>query len=415
MGGCPVVDVFSPDFVRDPYPVYRELQEAGPVQQDIGTGLWLVSRYADVRRILLRPEIFRPDNTLDAVARLSVPALRHLAAVGFTLPPTLANNGGASHAGLRSVVSRLLSGARVSATVGLATDLVTRQLDRVEAKLARHGGCDLVATLTRDLPFAVMLHVLGIEADVDLDALARWNDASLELFWGRPERARQPRLARLAAEFYQWLRGLAERADATAPGLLGRLAAHRLPDGRALSRVDIIAVCYFMVIAGQATTAQMLATMLLRALDDPQVWSRLGRDCGFAAAWAEEMLRREPPLTAWRRRLARPVLLDGAELPDKAELLLLLASTGSDPRVFASPQRLDPHRPGGRAHLSFGVGLHRCPGAALARMEARVVLHAVAARFPGLRLARPAEEIPMFGLLSFRAPKAVPVSLDGRR
>ncbi|MFE0101536.1 cytochrome P450 [Streptomyces sp. NPDC059009] len=406
------VDLFSTEFFADPYPLYAQLRESTPVHRDERTGLWLVSRHQDVRRVLLDPETYRPDNTLDALVRFSVPALRRLAAVGFSLPPTLANNGSAGHAGLRRLISGMLGGAQVAAAVPLVERLTEGYLDGVEADLAADGACELVAALTRDLPFAVMLNVLGLtdEVAVDVDVLARWNDASLDLFWGLPPRARHPELASRAAEFYAWLGTLAEHADPGRPGMLGRLAAHRHPDGTPLRREEIVAVCYFMIIAGQATTGQMLATMLLRGLADRELWPRLGAEKGLAAAWAEEMLRREPPLTTWRRVTARPVRLGEVELPAGAGLLLMLAATGSDPDVFDAPELLCPHRPGGRDHLAFGVGRHRCPGARLARMEAEVVLRTVSARLPTLRLARPAHEVPMTGLLSFRAPARLPVT-----
>ncbi|MEU5210085.1 cytochrome P450 [Streptomyces sp. NPDC020742] len=412
---CPAVDLFAPEFLHDPYPVYGTLRETGPVHHDPATGLWLVSTYRDVRTVLLDPERYRPDNALDAVVRMSVPALRCLAGAGFTLPPTLANNGTATHGGLRRLITGLLRRDRVVAAAPLVDRLMAPRLDRIERRLTDGGECDLVSALTRDLPFEVMLRVLGLEGDVDvdIDLLARWNDASLELFWGVPPRERHLPLARLAAEFHQWLGGLAERAEPGGPGLLGLLAAHRHPDGTPLRREETVAVCYFMVIAGQTTTGQMLATMLLRALSDAELWPRLGREETLAAAWAEEVLRREPPLTTWRRVTARPTRLGGVELPQGAPLLLMLAATGSDPARFEDPELLVPYRPHAREHLSFGLGRHRCPGAALARMEAERVLRGLSARLPDLCLARAVEDIPVRGLLSFRAPPAVPVRRAG--
>ncbi|MFE4758837.1 cytochrome P450 [Streptomyces mirabilis] len=119
-------------------------------------------------------------------------------------------------------------------------------------------------------------------------------------------------------------------------------------------------------------------------------------------------------MITWRRIAARPVELGGANVPADAQLLLLLLGSGSDPEVFAEPERMCPHRANFRHHLAFGVGRYRCPGALLARTEAAVALRAVAHALPQVRLAAGESEPPMLGLLSFRAPLRVTV-IEGRK
>jgi cytochrome P450 len=87
----------------------------------------------------------------------------------------------------------------------------------------------------------------------------------------------------------------------------------------------------------------------------------------------------------------------------------MLMGSGSDPEVFTAPEELCPHRAEVRQHLAFGVGRHRCPGASLARTEAAVALRAAARRLPGVRPTEPTD-VPMLGLLSFRAPLRVAVA-----
>jgi cytochrome P450 len=139
------------------------------------------------------------------------------------------------------------------------------------------------------------------------------------------------------------------------------------------------------------------------------VWRRLAEgEPGLAAACVEEVLRREPPVTTWRRVTSRPVTLSGVDLPAGAPLLLMLAGTGSDPSAFENPQSFCPGRANARKHLAFGHGRHFCLGAGLARLEGEVVLRTVARGFPDLR---PSSEPPeMLGLLSFRAPLSVRVA-----
>ncbi|MEU4803413.1 cytochrome P450 [Actinosynnema sp. NPDC023587] len=374
----------------------RSLRVNAPVHRDEATGLWLVSRYHDVRAVLADPRRFHPDNALTAVTAIPRPVLRVLARAGFSLPPTLANNGTDSHAGLRRLVARFLTPARVAALRPRIAELARERLAGLTGPVA-----DLHPALARDLPAIVLMEVLGVE-DVDVPLLKRWGAASLELFWGNPSPERQHELATPTAEFHRWLtrRLRAARGD---DDLFGAL--------RDVPVREAAGLCYFLFIAGQETTTQLLCAVFDAVLRQGDLWSRLGEP-GLAGRVVEEVLRRDPPVSTWRRVAAEPVVLSGVAVPAGAPLLLMLAGTGSDPEVFADPDRLCPVRPNARKHLAFGFGRHFCLGAGLARLEAEVVVREAFERFPDLRLAS-AEPPPMLGLLSFRAPLAVRVALNG--
>ncbi|WP_336246758.1 cytochrome P450 [Streptomyces cupreus] len=402
---APVIDafdLFSDDFARDPYPWLESLRAEAPVHFDPGTGLWLVSRYQDVRHVLLAPDDFLPDNAQHAVTPLPFGVLRVLARAGFNLPPALANNGSDSHPGLRRVVTRFFNAQRVAAAVPVIERIADELLDAVPAS----GGCDLFTSFAQVLPCRVLMELLGIEG-VPPATLIRWSDASLELFWGRPTPERQLELAELVGEFHRWLTETVAGGTARPGSFVEALTDHRLPGGERLDVETAVAACFFVFIAGQSTTGQLIATVLRHALTEPGMWARVASEDGLARAWVEEVLRREPPVTTWRRVTARPVELGGVNLPEGAQLLLMLLGSGSDPEVFDAPERMCPHRANIRRHLAFGVGRHRCPGASLARTEATVALRAAARRLPGVRLST--ADGPMLGLLSFRAPLRVPV------
>jgi cytochrome P450 len=402
------LDLFGDDFTRDPYPWLRSLRAEAPVHFDAGTGLWLGSRYRDVRHVLLAPDDFLPDNAQHAVTPLPFGVLRVLARAGFDLPPALANNGTASHPGLRRVVTRFFNAQRVAAAVPVIERIADDLLDALPSPSSgSSGSCDLFTSFAQVLPCRVLMELLGIEG-VPTATLIRWSDASLELFWGRPTPERQLELAERVGEFHRWLTKTVA-AGAARPGSFVRaLTDHRLPDGERLDVPTAVAACFFVFIAGQSTTGQLIATVLRHALTEPGMWARVASEEGLAQGWVEEVLRREPPVTTWRRVTARPVELGGVDLPEGAQLLLMLLGSGSDPEVFDGPERMCPHRGNIRRHLAFGVGRHRCPGASLARTEAAVALAAAARRLPG---ARPVADGPMLGLLSFRAPLRVAVSL----
>ncbi|WP_051113468.1 cytochrome P450 [Streptomyces davaonensis] len=401
------VGLFDDAFTRDPYPWLESLRSDAPVHFDADTGLWLVSRHRDIRHVLLTPGDFLPDNAQNAVTPLPFGALRVLARAGFNLPIALANNGTDSHPGLRRVVTRFFNAQRVTAAVPVIERIADELLDGVAERLDASGRCDLFTSFAQVLPCRVLMELLGIDG-VPTATLIRWSDASLELFWGRPAPERQLELAVLVAEFHQWLTETVAGGSARPGSFVRALTDHRLPDGERLDVETAVAACFFVFIAGQSTTGQLIATVLRHALTEPGMWARVASPDDSARAWVEEVLRREPPVTSWRRVTARPVELGGVELPAGAQLLLLLLGSGSDPEVFDAPDRMCPHRSNVRQHLAFGVGRHRCPGASLARTEAAVALRTAARRLPSARFV-PAADDPMLGLLSFRAPLRVTV------
>ncbi|MDW6064056.1 cytochrome P450 [Streptomyces sp. FXJ1.4098] len=382
-----VLDLFGDGFVRDPHPWLDTLRSQAPVHHDAGTGLWLISRHRDIRRVLLDADAFRPDNAQHAVTPLPVAVLRVLARAGFQLPPALANNGTDSHPGLRRVITRFFNARRVEAAVPVIERLAGELLDAARARLDTDGEYDLFASFAQVLPCRVLMELLGIQ-DVDPATLIRWSDASLELFWGRPALDRQLELAHQVCQFHQWLTETVRTGRAADGSFVGALARHRLPDGTPLDAQTAVGACFFVFIAGQSTTGQLIATVLRRALSEPGMWPRVAQETEASWACVEEVLRREPPVTTWRRVVARPVELGGVDLPAGAQLLLMLMGSGSDPEVFADPERMCPHRVNIRHHLAFGAGRHRCPGASLARTEAAVALRAAARSLPKARLAK---------------------------
>ena len=416
LSACPVahgrVDLFDPEFIAAPDLQLAELRDSAPVHFDELTGCWLVSRHADIRAVLAKPQIFRPDNALTAVTDIDPSALRILARVGFQLPATLANNGGSSHAELRRLIMQFFGPARIAKALPVIRQLAQESAAEVTKELDAAGAADLVELVTRDLPARVLMKVLSLD-DIDLLTLKRWSTASLELFWGNPDVERQQVLAVEAAAYYSWIRERIVTADPSGEGLFSVLSAHRGPDGGPLRIQESVGICYFLLVAGQETTSQFLSTVLRRLVGMPELWRRLARadrypDELLAAECVEEVLRREPPVVTWRRVTAEPVHLGDHLLPAGAELVLMLAGSGSDPEVFDDPTDFIPGRPAARQHLAFGFGRHFCLGATLARIEAQEVLLTMARALPGIALVE--AQPPMLGLLSFRAPLRVLVS-----
>lgn len=372
---------------------------------------YLVVRDPDaVRDVLHRPGDFSPANALVAVTPLEGPALRVLQGVGFALPPVLASNDTDTHAGIRKVVAGFFTPATVAAMEPRIRELAREAAQNAADQLGSSGQLDLVQAVAAFPPAVVMLELLGLPVG-ELAALKRWGLDSMELFWGWPDGDRQLELAHSAADFYVWLRKLV--ADfRTAPGrnLFKSLAGH------GLSTPEICSLGYFLLIAGQETTTQLISTTLFRLLEGtaPRTWEDAASATG-STYMVRHVLATESSVPTWRRVAAHDTTLGGARISAGSEILLELSGNqvtsrpGHDRKPSAPRSDLQTGLRGSFVSpgLVFGSGIHRCLGAKLAELEAAIIVQETAAALPGIELLGPDPEWIRF--LSFQAPRRVSV------
>ena len=345
-----------------------------------------------VREVLRRVDDFLPTNALTSVVPLSPAALRILSRARFALPAVLASATGDRHRLVRSVVAGFFTPAKVAAIGPRVRELTRARAEAAAAALAggpggQSGGpVDLAGTIAAHIPPVIMQELTGFPLPKP-EVLKRWSQDSLELFWGWPDEDRQLDLAHTAAEFYTWLRAevIASRGG---DSLFGALSA------AGLSTAEVCSLGYFLLIAGQETTALLIGTALYRALQDPARWGELARG-GSAQGLVREVLAAEPSVHTWRRACPADTVLGGTELPAGAEILLELAGHHD---AEAGPTAYS---------LAFGHGLHRCLGAKLAELETVLAVEETARALPGVRPCGPEPE--WLRLLSFQAPLTVTV------
>lgn len=364
-----------------------------------------------VRDVLHRPADFSPANALVAVTPLEGPALRVLQRAGFALPPVLASNDTETHAGIRKVVAGFFTPATVAAMEPRIRELARDAARNAADQLDSSGQTDLVQTVAAFPPAVVMLELLGLPVR-DLADLKRWGLDSMELFWGWPDEDRQLELAHSAAGFYVWLRKLVAETR-TAPGrnLFKSLADH------GLSTPEICSLGYFLLIAGQETTTQLISTTLFRLLagSAPVGWKDAASEAG-SKAMVRHVLTTESSVPTWRRVAAHDTDLGGAPIPAGAEILLELSgnriTAPAGPGSLPHSDQGQPVQAPGAGHstgygIVFGSGIHRCLGAKLAELEAAVTIQETAAALPGIQLRD--HEPEWIRLLSFQAPRTVTV------
>jgi cytochrome P450 len=261
-------------------------------------------------------------------------------------------------------------------------------VDRLASRLATDGTADLMPTFAAPLPIGVVSELLGIpDADAEeFDRIGAIVGRALDgVTSGAQARQVSAAAGRLATLFDRLLDQ--KRADPV-DDVLSTLAASVADTGTA--RDEAVSLAALLLVAGFETALNLIGNSVASVLEQPDVWRALAEaeDDTLADAVVQESLRYEPPVQATMRVSHVPVDLGGgAVVPAGRPVLVVIAAANRDPAVFADPDRFDPARTDGAAHLAFSGGVHYCVGAPLARLEGAVALRSLARRMPDLALA----------------------------
>jgi cytochrome P450 len=404
--GCPAradFDPLDPAFLADPFAVLATLPVAAePVFYAPRLDYYVVTRYADVEAVFLDPHTYSAAAAQLPLVALVPEALRILAEGGHRPQPSMVSLDQPEHTRLRRPASRAFTPRRVAGMEARVRATVDALLDAVEPG----APFDLVPALTFPLPASIIFSFMGVP-ERDWGTLKAWCGSRASLAWGRPAEDEQVEHARNMAAYRGYLRELvAAKADARADDYCSALLAIHDEDPEALTHEEIASILFSLSFAGHETTNYLIGNLVRRLLEESARWETVVADPSLIPAAVEETLRYDTSVPVWRRVTKRPVTLGGVALPAGAKLFLWLAATGRDADVFPEPERFDLERANAHHHLAFGKGIHYCAGASLGKLEARLAVAGLAARFPGLRLV-PGRAIPFHPNISFRGPLAL--------
>jgi cytochrome P450 len=395
-----------PRFVTDPYPLYCKLREAMPVRQDPLAPVWVLTRYADIARVLRDPR-FRKDPF--ALERLPSSVREQLAIPPEASPRTFIETVSMlfldppEHTRIRGIFTKAFTPKRLESLRPRMQQITDKRLDLA----ASRGSIDVIADLAVPLPICVICELLGFPPE-DYPKIKKWSDDFAAALALNPGPAEQVRAAESRDELRKYFEPIATQLRREPrDNLLSAL----LQDDT-LTPNELFANSTLLVAAGHETTTHLIGNGVLALLRHPDQLDELRRHPELIESAVEELLRFDCPVQWTSRVASEPIELGGQTIERDAIVLASLGAANRDPAQFPDPDRLDIRRKDNR-HLSFGAGIHFCLGAALARMEAQIAIGTLVQRFPRLKLAT--SRLKWQKGLTFRGVKSLLIYVDGAR
>jgi len=418
-GPTPAIDFFDPAVAECPYPAYRQLRDEVPVWLDPTTGMYVVTRYDDVREVVMDPERFsndtvknqrskRPDHVARA-ERIEKLYLEH----GWLPAPTLSRLDDPEHKQLRSLLDHAFRPARIRALEPALAETAHQLID----DFIDDGQCEFVRAFAVPLPLMMICREMGVPMD-DIWRIKVWTDAWITKLgmMQSDDAAVDAAMKEIEAQHYfqPMFDRLREHPDGT---LLSELVNNEVPGwGRTLTDNELhSAMMSDTFVGGSETSTNAFSAGVMLFCQQPAVWDKVsGAPDQYLEPFIEEVVRLESPIQGLYRRATRDTEIGGVPVPADAVVNIRFASANRDDRRFEHPDEIDVERPTPRAHLAFGSGTHYCLGAALARRELFVGFTALIERIRAFRLLDGADELRHNPSFIVRALKELPVEFDRR-
>jgi len=358
-------------FVADPYPTYHQMRDQTPMEMiflpagvvpgiDEPLRAWALMKYEDVYNAL------RDHDTFSS-------ARNPLVEKGIFPRLVLIADDPPRHTRFRRLVNKAFTLKRVEALEPWITKVANEQLDEMGT-----GEVDVVQSYTIPLPVKVIARLLGIPGE-EYPTFKRWSDAFISSRSSISLEERMKNTQEMVTYFGQM--AAARRAHG-AEDLITALVEAEV-EGESLEEWEMLGFCMLLLIAGNETTTNLMSNMLNILVDRPELWQRLREDRSLVETVIEETLRYESPVQQLLRVATHDVEIAGVKIPEGEMVAVFFGAANRDPQEFPNPDefRLDRDL---RNHVSFGMGIHYCLGAPLARAEARISLNVFLDRFPAL-------------------------------
>lgn len=390
--GTPSINLFDPELQQCPYDAYKTLRDDAPVYNIAGTPIYVVTRYDDVREVLMDPIRFR-STAMDANLRNS-PAdaergkmiTERFEAKGWVPAPALAARDDPNHKQMRAMFNQAFKPSKIKEIDPEVETLAYQLIDG----FVDDGKCDWVKQFCIPLPLFIIGEQMGARRE-DMWKIKGWTDAFFHrISMMLPEDKHMDMIDR-EIEAQQYFQPIFERLrDNPDDSLISVLVNTVIEDwGRPLNDNELHAeMMADTFVGGSETTTNALAAGMKLLIENKDVWRQLKSDpAKYMKTFVEEVVRLESPVQSLMRFTHADEELAGETIPAGSVINVRYAAANRDERAFECPEKIDLERPKAGAHMGFGSGVHHCLGAPLARRELAWGFTAVTDRFEDMWFA----------------------------
>lgn len=414
------VNLFDTDTQKCPYPAYKILREEAPVYKQPGTDIFVVTRYADVRAVLMDPETFPSSpkkfasfNKTGSAERQQVVAQR-FQEKGWLPEPTLSSRDDPNHKEMRAMFNEAFRPKKIKAMDPLVEKLAYQLID----DFIDDGHCDWVRQFAVPMPLYIIGEQMGAPRE-DMWKIKSWTDAFFHRISMMLDEDRELEMVDREIEGQHYFQPIFEKLRKNPDeSLLSDLVNRVIEEwGRSLTDNELHAeMMADTFVGGSETTTNALASGIRLLIENKDVWEKLKSDPDrYMKTFVEEVVRLESPVQSLMRFAGKDVELHGVKIPKGSLINIRYAAANRDEEIFDCPEKIDLERPKAGAHLGFGSGIHHCLGAPLARRELIWGFTAVVDRFEDMWFAEGKNDFEVHPHFLLRSLKELHIEFTPRK
>ncbi len=427
-GGCPVgrhvVDLADttltdPEILAKPRDYYWTMRRDDPVHYDEKLGMWLVSRYEDIATLLRDPITYSDKQGYEAqyASGFFEEFKQILERDGGGFFPDVIKSDPPEHTRIRKLLDGAFTAHRVKTLEPGITRIIANLVEGVATKAAEGKVVDGVREFAIPLTIAVICEQMGID-QYNGEKISRWSEAITAQISRMQNREQMLENAALVCELQNFIIDqMKDREANPKEDMISDLVHSRTEDGNALTFAEAVSLVRALIIAGNDTTATAISNLLFVLATQPELAQNLYDnvdDDRYMTRFVEELLRYAPPVRGLAKMTTCETELGGQKLPKGAHMLVLYASGNDDEARFECPREFKIDRGNVGTHVAFGVGVHRCIGASLARMEIKVAAREFIKQISKVELAIPVDEVAYTQSVATHAIANLPLKLTRR-